>query len=167
MNFRCYSCCGHLRSPWIYAVVLICAACHFQFGIAQEGNANKGKERGGAEAPIHVLNALIEAFNDHAPKKMTKQVDQAVELYYVDEKGKSERAVSSASELEKEMVGYFRAIPDVSSTIEDPTVVGRFISVRERAEWTRQGKKFSQSSLAVYEILNGKIRRVWYYPAQL
>ena len=46
-------------------------------------------------------------------------------------------------------------------------VSGRYVTVRERASWTsKSGEKRSQASLAVYEIRDGLVARVWYYPAE-
>ncbi len=41
----------------------------------------------------------------------------------------------------------------------------RFVTVWERAHWERGGEPASQSALAVYEIADGHIVRIWYYPA--
>lgn len=154
------------------AIVLTFGVCCSQMGhaqelsLAQDRNETAPTHKDDANANQVIVNALIDAFNEHDPKKMVKLVDPGIELYYVGDNGKTEMSLSSATDLEKEMSGYFRAVPDVKSTIKDLTVAGRFVSAQERVEWTRQGKKVSQFSLSVYEIQNEKIRRVWYYPAQ-
>ncbi len=152
--------------PRTVAVFLVLVTCFSQTSQSQENTSNTQGKEASSKTKLKVVNALIYAFNEHDPKKMTSHVDQAIELYYVDDNGKSEKALDTSSALEKEMTGYFRAFPDVRSTVKGSTVVGRFVSVHERVEWTRKGKKTSQYSLAVYEIRNEKIRRVWYYPAQ-
>ena len=35
----------------------------------------------------------------------------------------------------------------------------------KHAEWQAEGKDKRQSSLCVYELQDGLVRRVWYYPA--
>lgn len=43
---------------------------------------------------------------------------------------------------------------------------GRFVSTVERAEWTgADGRCLSQSGPAVYEVAEGRIHAVWYFPA--
>ena len=112
------------------------------------------------------VRALIEAFNAHSPEKMAQVMASDIEVYYVDAKGKTAKASDNAETLVGEMKGYFRALPDVKSHIDSHMVTGRYISVNERVEWTRESKKVTQYSLSVYEIREEKIKRVWYYPAQ-
>ncbi len=38
------------------------------------------------------------------------------------------------------------------------------VSAVETAHWQSKGQERSQASLSVYEIIDGKVRRVWYYP---
>ena len=41
------------------------------------------------------------------------------------------------------------------------------VSVRERASWkSKSGEDRSQNAFAIYEVADGLIRRVWYYPSQ-
>jgi len=40
------------------------------------------------------------------------------------------------------------------------------VAVRERVFWQGKGGEKSLFSLAVYEVLNEKISRVWYFPAE-
>ena len=54
--------------------------------------------------------------------------------------------------------------PD-EAQIEQLTVAGNFVTTVERAYWVQDGVEVSQASLAVYEIRDGFIYRVWYYPA--
>ena len=55
--------------------------------------------------------------------------------------------------------------PTCRSTVEVYQEVGPYVSVLERAEWQSDGKTKRQSSLCVYELQDGLVRRVWYYPA--
>lgn len=58
------------------------------------------------------------------------------------------------------LTNYFQDLPNVSSEISNINEVGNRISFIETAHW---GENRSQSSLAVYEFLDQKISRVWYY----
>lgn len=72
---------------------------------------------------------------------------------------------NGADELAESLLGYFESLPSSRSTVESMMQAGRFVSVWERAHWERDGESQSQSSLAVYEINDGAITRIWYYPA--
>ena len=43
---------------------------------------------------------------------------------------------------------------------------GSFVAIREHVRWQTETGEKSQAALAVYEVRDGKIRRVWYYPAE-
>jgi hypothetical protein len=61
---------------------------------------------------------------------------------------------------------YFESIPSAHSEIEESFLSGKYVIIRERGYWHQDGVQRSQSSLAVYEIKDGLIARVWYYPAE-
>ncbi len=61
---------------------------------------------------------------------------------------------------------YFESIPSAHSEIEDSFVSGKYVIVRERGYWHEDGVQRTQSSLAVYEMQDGLIARVWYFPAE-
>lgn len=62
--------------------------------------------------------------------------------------------------------GYFNQCPSCRSEFLSMQVAGRFISIYEKASWKGKNGDRSQKSLGVYEIANGKIQRVWYYPSE-
>ena len=109
---------------------------------------------------------LLAAFNQHDPDAMAALVSEDFELYYVSE-GKSELGAQGREDLRIQMVGYFAERPTVRSEIEDRIDGPRFASFRERAgSLHADGSHRSASSLAVYEVVDGLIIRVWYYPAE-
>jgi ketosteroid isomerase-like protein len=63
------------------------------------------------------------------------------------------------------LTGYFRGLPTARSEIESIATLGPWVSVRERAHWTGKSGARSQASLSVYEVRDGLLRRVWYYPS--
>ena len=118
--------------------------------------------------PLAVVEALMRAFNDHDVEAMLEQVTEDVELIYVDG-GTSAVGATGKQTLGKEMRGYFAALPTVRSKLEGSMVSegSRFVTVRERVTWDPgDGQQRSQASVAVYEIEDGLIARVWYYPAE-
>ncbi len=69
------------------------------------------------------------------------------------------------------VVRYFdpwhqRCLSGAGSEIEAALLSGSFVAVRERAFWQGKDGEKSQFSLAVYEVRNEKIVRVWYFPAE-
>ena len=114
-----------------------------------------------AEEPraLDVAQQLVDAFNRHDPKAMAALVADEFELYYVGDDGNAALALTGPEALEKEMTGYFEAVPNVASKITDQVDGKAFVSFREQIVG-------GASSLAVYEVREGKILRVWYYPAE-
>lgn len=64
-----------------------------------------------------------------------------------------------------QLSGYFRQLPSARSELEALTVLGPWVSVKERAHWTGSAGPRSQAALSVYEVRGGLIQRVWYYPS--
>jgi hypothetical protein len=58
-----------------------------------------------------------------------------------------------------------RTCPSCRSELLAVTPSGQLVSTVERAMWTRAGACVSQSGPAVYEISEGRIHAVWYFPA--
>ena len=47
----------------------------------------------------------------------------------------------------------------------DGWTVGPYVAIRERVSWTAKSGRRTQTALGVYEVRDGRVRRVWYYPA--
>ena len=108
---------------------------------------------------VEVARALLDAFNRHDPAAMAALVTEDFELLYVDDAGRAAVATRGPAALEAEMTAYFEARPDVRSSIEGQIAGTRFVAFRERIAG-------GASSLAVYEIHEGRVRRAWYYPEE-
>lgn len=114
---------------------------------------------------VNVVNGLMEAFNDHDADKMRGYWHP--DVTWIELSGEQASLVTtSATQLHDELVAYFEAYPSVSSSLENITVNGNFVTAVERPVWKEGGERKSQSSVVVYEIIDGKVKRFWYYPPQ-
>ncbi len=121
-------------------------------------NAAQGQEPAPPSA-LAVAQELVDAFNDHNPEAMASLVALDFELYYVDDDGIAGLALQGPDQLTVEMQSYFAGNPSVQSTITDAVDGPAFVSFREQIVG-------GQSALAVYEVREGLIKRVWYFPAE-
>ena len=108
---------------------------------------------------LSVASDLVEAFNQHDPEAMARLVSADFEMYYVSETGVAERATTGRDQLIADMTIYFAARPSVRSVISGAVDGPVRVAFREQIVG-------GASSLAVYEVHDGLIRRVWYFPAE-
>ncbi|MEZ4701363.1 MAG: nuclear transport factor 2 family protein [Rhodothermales bacterium] len=111
--------------------------------------------------PVSVFYRMTSAFNAHDVDGMLAYVDDDIQWFsisgdHMDVEARGKAAFRAAME------SYFEAIPSARSEIESAVVSGSYVSVRERAYW---GEDQSQVALGVFEVRDGLITRVWYYPA--
>ncbi len=112
-----------------------------------------------------ILNRFGAAFNAHDADAMVEFVSDSVKWFTVS--GDSMTTdVSGKPALDRWLRGYFKQCPSCRSEFLSMQVTGRFISIYEKALWKGKNGDRSQKSLGVYEIVNGKIQRVWYYPSE-
>lgn len=114
---------------------------------------------------VEIVNGLMAAFNAHDADRMREF--WASDVTWIELSGQQASVVtSSAAQLHTELIAYFEAYPSVSSSFENIAVNGNFVSAVERPVWEEGGERKSQSSVVVYEIIDGKVKRFWYYPPQ-
>lgn len=118
-----------------------------------------------ANQNVRVVRQFTEAFNNHDVDAMLELAHPEIEWGSVQGDTLSMEATGHA-ELRQGMDSYFSALPSVRSSIESVIPGERFTGVRERASWESDGESRSQSSIAVYEIEDGRILRVTYFPAE-
>lgn len=140
--------CALLRFRWGRAVLLVLLlGSTSAMAVAAESSA------------LEVAERLVDAFNRHDPSAMAELVADDFELYYVDDQGQAALAITGPEALEREMTAYFAANPEVASEIRGRVDGPVYVSFREQIVG-------GASSLAVYEVRDGEIQRVWYYPAE-
>ena len=111
------------------------------------------------------IRGLMEAYNAHDAAAMLEYVTGDVEWLSVAGAEISVEARGRAN-LAGGMIEYFAELPSARAEIERFLVAGSLVTVVERAYWKVEDAEHSQASLAVYELQDDKIRRVWYYPAE-
>lgn len=130
------------------------------------GEGDDGSEIGTMSPVLAVVHEQMDAFNRQDVEAMAERVAPDFVWFSVDDDEVRVEARGRAA-LAEGMRSYFESFPSVRSEAEASVVSGRFAVVRERARWTDEsGEERTQVSLGVYEIRNGRIQRVWYYPAE-
>ena len=114
---------------------------------------------------LQVVQKLVEAFNAQDVDAMAAQVTEDIEWLSIRGAAISVEAKGKQA-LREGMASYFESLPTVRSVIESPQISGKYVILRERVHWDQGGSQKSQSSLAIYEIEEGLIARVWYFPAE-
>jgi hypothetical protein len=119
-----------------------------------------------AQAPEQVVRDHLSAFNRQDVPALAARVHPDLAWYNV-AGDDLEAEVRGRDAFEAAMRGYFAQLPSVRSEVEGLARSGAYVSFRERVRWTSSsGEPRTQTSLAVYEVREGLIRRVWYFPAQ-
>jgi hypothetical protein len=113
---------------------------------------------------IATVRAQVAAFNQHDPDAVAALLSPTVKWFSLD--GDKLGVDGDGREaIRTWLTGYFKNLPDVKSDMLDVSQLGPFVSYRERASWTaKDGTKRSQQALATYEVRDGLIVRVWYFP---
>ena len=112
-----------------------------------------------------IVAAFAEAYNNGDLDGMMDHAHDAFSWRSI-ENDKAETIVSNADALRNELSSYFNADQKPRSDVVVVKSHGDYVTTLERAYWTVDGAERSQASFAVYQIEDGRIRRVWYFPAQ-
>jgi ketosteroid isomerase-like protein len=133
----------------VFAGLLAVAGCH----------------RKSADTPqAGVLHAYLDAFNRHDAAGAAALLGPRIKWMTVDTdkltvEGQGRDAVRSWLE------SYFKAEPDVRAEFLSLEQTGILLAVRQRVTWTANGKSRTEQSHAIYEVRDGLVTNVWYFPA--
>ncbi|MBA3559908.1 MAG: nuclear transport factor 2 family protein [Gemmatimonadaceae bacterium] len=142
------------------AFLMSAAACATPVKQVPEARLPASATAGDAES---VVKAFVAAHNRHDVPAMLELVDTGfVWLSLVGDSIQVETRGRDA--LKGGMESYFRSIPTARSTIESISSLGPWVSIRERAHWRTEAGARSQAAMSMYEVREGRLRRVWYYP---
>jgi hypothetical protein len=146
-----------MMRAFILSMIFFVAAC--------SPDAERAQQPEPSGEAVKVVNGLMEAFNEHDAAKMREYWSSDVTWFEVSG-DQASIVTSSALQLYNELVVYFEAYPSVRSSLENITVNGNYVTAIERPVWEEDGERKTQASVVVYEIVNGKVKRFWYYPPQ-
>jgi len=110
------------------------------------------------------VREFVAAFNARNIDAMLEAADENVQWLSVDG-AKVTIETEGKKALRQSMESYFRSCPSCKSNLEWIQSAGSRITALERASWTGKSGLKSQKSLSVYEFREGKIFRVYYFPA--
>ena len=117
-----------------------------------------------ATDPTVTVARVYAAFNAHDAGGFVEQVSEDIRWLTVTRDGVKVETTGREA-LSKYLARYFETTPGVSSRIQSSFFVGSHVAVHERVTWQSPRGERSQSAMAVYEVVNGRITRVWYYDA--
>ena len=142
---------------------LVLAATLLMTGCASSGGTSSAPNAG--RETLRVVQQHERSFSRRDLGGMMAGVSPDIEWYSID--GESVALELRGREaLRDAMADYFMATPSFRSEIEDAVVSGAYVSVLERASWQGESGPRSRTAIAVFEVRDGLIRRVWYYPAE-
>ncbi len=118
------------------------------------------------DASERQVRAFVDAFNTRNIDGMLALASDAVQWLSVDG-AKVGVETEGKDALRASMTKYFQQCPSCKSDLVWLKTAGSRVTALERANWTnRAGVAVSQTSLSVYELKDGRIVRVYYFPAE-
>ncbi len=115
------------------------------------------------ETILEVFNDQIKAFDAKDIDRLVDNVSQDFKYYYVTA-DELILEVEGKEKFRESMQQYFAADMKVNSVVESYIIQGNKISFKEVVTYTnKEGKRVSASSMGVYQIVDGKIKRSWYF----
>jgi uncharacterized protein (TIGR02246 family) len=113
-------------------------------------------------ADEHLVRDFTEAFSQHDIEAMASYLSEDAAWMSVVGDTLMTDAIGREN-IKMAMTGYFEQITDVTSEIESSQSLSPFVTAIERVTWN--GGQSTQRAIAVYEIEDGLIARVWYHAA--
>ena len=117
------------------------------------------------DPPEEVISRVTAAFNAHDVEGLAALMTEDIRWMSVlgDTLGVEAAGIEA---FRASMTAYFANVPGARSEVEAVIANGKYLSFRERAFWQGPDGERSMASIGVYELREGKVARVWYYPAQ-
>jgi uncharacterized protein (TIGR02246 family) len=126
--------------------------------------ASAQQEAAPTPAAEQVVRRYMAAYNQQDVRAVLAFLADEITWFSIQGDSVSVQARGKAA-FESFLGKYFANNPTSRSEVEQAQVLGPFVSIVERATWKAKSGEQTQAALAVYEVQEGKIRRVWYYAA--
>jgi limonene-1,2-epoxide hydrolase len=112
--------------------------------------------------PLSVVENYLASLNRRDLLALTAYTTVDVEWYSVVE-GERIQEVAGRDALAKSLTQFFDKYAAARWRVESSETVGGRVAVRERSEWSEGGRAQSRTTLGVYELSDGRIRRITYF----
>jgi hypothetical protein len=116
-------------------------------------------------SPEAVVRAYVAAFNAHDANAVGRRLAEDLRWLAIDGEQLREEARGRAAMVEW-LQGYFQQFPDVRADMRYFSGGQRYVAVYECVSWSAAGAAKLQCAHGTYEVAEGQIQRVWYWPAQ-
>ena len=111
-----------------------------------------------------VMREYLAAYNRHDADRVATHLAENRVWYSVTGDNLSEQIISRAA-IRDWLVEHFQSHPKIRSDFLAFAQTGPYITVRERASsLNADGKLVDQQAIAIHEIRDNLIQRVWYFP---
>lgn len=113
-------------------------------------------------APENAINIMVEAYAKRDLDAMMAVFHEDIEWMSV-EGASITKVATGRPPLRSMMAENLAAFPDASWTVESMHRVGAYVTTTEFAEW--DGGQSSLRNAVVYEVRDGLVRRIWFFPS--
>ncbi len=117
------------------------------------------------DSPEAVVRAYVASFNSRDADAVGRHLAEDLRWLAIDGDQLREEARGRAA-LVDWLRGYFQQFPDVRAELRYFSGGPRYVAVYECVNWTASGGARRQCAHGTYEVADGQIQRVWYWPAQ-
>lgn len=107
------------------------------------------------------VEALVQAYADRNLEAMAALFHPDIEWMSV-QGARIERVARGRAEMRALMAENLESNPDARWRLVSAQPYGAYVAATERAEW--DGGAASMENVVVYEVRDGLVRRVWFYP---
>ena len=118
-----------------------------------------------AQTHSDVVTKFVDAFNARSIDAMLALATDDVEWVNVDGT-KLTLETAGKTALRASMTSYFKNCPTCRSEIQILGATETRVTAIETASWQAASGARSQRSVSIYELQNGAIRRVYYFPVE-
>lgn len=155
----------HLPSVMRTTALTLLALVLLAPGIARAQSPASPPAAADPTAAESLIRRYVDAFNRHDVDATVGCVDTSFRWYNI--AADSMQLTMAGRDTQRSgLARYFKAFADVHSDISALAVNGPWVMVREQVRWTGAKGRAENIALAVYEVRENLIRRVYYFPAE-